>query len=223
MRTATFGVSVPKFERPFEHLEELHETELEELKLMFGSGVPLALTAAMAYCVRHGLTPPPWVISESLKVQCAQLRGDTPKKPGRSNGVVERYRQDSIDFARWEWVVEICENRTLLQSKIDELSKIPGRAAREHRNEYEKLLKRLGKNYDDAFACASIQLRGTPAKGKADAVRTSFWKVQRNMRDQATAMRYHILNSEFVRSVGAITDPSDGQGKKVSPLFDLTT
>ena len=85
---------MPKFERPFESLEEFHGAELEEFKLMFQSGAHIAVTAAMDYCVRHGLNPPHWAMTELVKVQCAELCGDAPRKFGRSNGAVSRYRQD---------------------------------------------------------------------------------------------------------------------------------
>ena len=67
---------MPKFERPFESLEEFHGTELEEFKLMFETGAQIAVTAAMDYCVRHGLNPPHWAMTESVKAQCAELCGD---------------------------------------------------------------------------------------------------------------------------------------------------
>ena len=66
---------MPKFERPFESLEEFHGAELEEFKLMFELGAHIAVTAAMDYCVRHGLNPPHWAITELVKVQCANYVG----------------------------------------------------------------------------------------------------------------------------------------------------
>jgi len=206
------------YERPFDSPEQLHETELEELKLMFVSGTPLAVTAAMDYSNRHGLSPPPWAVAESVKMLCTLLRGDTTRKRGRSSGIVDRYRQDAIDYVRWEAVVEIRENRKILRDTIQALMKLPGRAAREHRIYCEKLLRWATK---DSFKCASMLLFESPAFGGRDAVRISFRKVQRNLRNRATAMRYHILDRKFLRKIGYLDPATPRPGKKIVHLFDL--
>ncbi len=209
---------MPINERTFDSAKHLHETELEELKLMFESGTPLAVTAAMDYSNRHRWTSPPWAVAESVKMLCTLLRGETPQKRGRSNGIADRYRQDAIDFVRWEAVVEVRENRKILRDKIQALMKLPGNAARERRAYCEKLLRWATK---DSFKCASMLLVESPAFGGRDAVRISFRKVQRNLRNRATAMRYHILDREFLRKIGCLDPATPRPGKKVVHLFDL--
>jgi hypothetical protein len=81
---------MPIFERPFESLEELHETELEYLKRMFDSGVPIAVPAALDYCARHGVTVPRCLTVEAAKMFCSHLSGNAPKGRGRSCGTVNR-------------------------------------------------------------------------------------------------------------------------------------
>jgi len=209
---------VPKFERPFESLEEFHGTELEEFKLMFESGAHIAVTAAMDYCVRHGLNPPHWAMTESVKVQCAELCGDAPRKFGRSNGTVSRYLQDGIDFVRWDAVHEVRENRKILRDTIKSLAKSRDDATRDRRAHCEKLVRWARKN---SFECASVLLAGSPAFGGPDAVKTSFGTVERNIRNRATAMRYHVLDREFLRKISAVVDPTAKMGRKVAHLFDL--
>jgi hypothetical protein len=210
------------FERPYESLEQLHETELEYHKLMLASGVPIAVPAAMYYCAKYGLNAPRWLIIESAKMLCAYLRGNVPKKRGRSSGIVNRYRQDAIDYARWDAVIELRRNRDSLRKEIDELRGLRGRKARDILNERSKLLNWVGTNNDDAFECASLLLADTPAQGKPDAIRRSYLKVEKNDRNPATAIRYRILDPHFLRLVGADLDLSFPPGKKIVPLYDLT-
>ena len=209
---------MPKFERPFESLEEFHGTELEEFKLMFESGAHIAVTAAMDYCVRHGLNPPHWAMTESVKAQCAELCGDTPRNLGRSNGAVSRYRQDGIDFVRWDTVHEVRNTRKILRHTIKSLAKSRDPDAHESRAYCENLIRWARQN---SFKCASMLLAESPAFGGPDAVKTSFCTVQRNMRNQATAMRYHILDREFLRKISAVVNPPAKTGRIVADLFGL--
>jgi hypothetical protein len=189
------------FERPYESLEQLDETELEYHKLMFASGVPIAVPAAMYYCAKYGLNAPRWLIIEA---------------------VINRYRQDAIDYARWDAVIEVREKRDSLRKDIDELRALPGRKARNILNERSKVRDWAGTNNDDAFECASLLLADTPAHGKPDTIRRSYLKVEKNMRNPATSMRYRILETQFLRSVGADLALGASPDKKIVPLYDLT-
>ena len=210
------------FERPYDSLEELHETELEYLKTMFYSGVPLAVPAAMHYCAKHGLNAPRWLVIESTKMHCTYLCGNAPKKRGRSSGIVNRNRQDAIDFARWDTVVEIREYRKLLQKEVDTLRALAGRRARDVLKEYMKMLDWTGTNDLSAFECVSMLQAETYAHCGPDAMKTSYRKAEKGMRDPATAMRYRVLDPDFLRIVGTSIDQSVNQGKKIVPLYDLT-
>jgi hypothetical protein len=210
------------FDRPYESLEELHEAELEHLKIMVDSGVRIAVPAAMAYCAKHRLSPPRWLVIESANMLGDYLSGNLPKERGRSSGIVNRYRQDTIDRERWEAVIEVRENRDRLREEIKKLRALPGRRARDILDECTKLLDWVGTNNDAAFECASLLLARTPAKGGPDAIRTSYRNVERNMRNPATAMRYCILDPQFLRLIGAEIAQPASQGKKIVPLYDLT-
>ena len=97
--------------------------------------------------------------------------------------------------------------------------KYPG--ARSIQKECEELLKDAGTGDLDAFEYASEKLAKTPAKGGDDAVKKSYRKVEKRMRDPAAAMRYHILHHEFLRIIGAAPELKS-QGKKISPFCNLT-
>jgi hypothetical protein len=190
---------MPLHERPFDSIDQLHENELEQFRLMFVEGTDLAVTAALDYCYRYGLNVPRWVVLESVRFQCSALRGDLPKKRGRSTGTVNRYLQDRIDLWRWETVIEIRQNREFLRRRIESFSKMNGHTARQWRIDDEKLLRWA---QADSFKCASTLLVGCLAFGGPEAVKRSFLKVERNRRSPKTAMRYCILNSGFLRRVG---------------------
>ena len=207
-------------EQSFDSLAQLRDARLAELKLMFESGTPLAVTAAMDYCDRHGLIPPSWAVTELVEMQCAQLRGERLGKHGRSNGIVERYRQDAIDFLRWDTINGVRNNRNSLRDAVKQLRELPGRVARERLEYCEKLLRWASKS---SFKCASILLADSPAFGGPDAVKTSFRTVERNMRDPVSAMRYHILDRGFLRRLGVASYPFATPDKKIVHLFDLTS
>jgi hypothetical protein len=99
---------------------------------------------------------------------------------------------------------------------------VPGRRARNILNERSKVLNWAGTNNDDAFESASLLLADTPAHGKPDTIRRSFLKVEKDMRNPATAMRYRILETQFLRSVGADLALGASPDKKIVPLYDLT-
>jgi hypothetical protein len=215
-------MQMPIFERPFQSLEELHETELEYLKQMFACGAPIAIPAALFYCARHGLNAPRWLVVEAAKMLCAHLGGSVPRERGRSCGIINRYRQDAVDHARWEAVIEVRENRNSLRKDIETLRRLPGHKARDILNERSKLLDWAGTNNDDAFECASLLLADTAAHGKPDAIRRSYLRVEKNVHTPATAMRYRILETQFLRLVGVDIARPIRPGKKIVPLYDLT-
>jgi hypothetical protein len=124
--------------------------------------------------------------------------------------------------ARWDAVIEVRAKRDSLREEINELRALPGRKARDILNERTKLLDWAGTNDDDAFECASLLLAGTPARGGADAIKRSYRKLEEARRNPATAMRYRILDPQFLRSVGADLALGPSRGKKIVPLYDLT-
>jgi hypothetical protein len=155
-------------------------------------------------------------------MHCLHLRGNVPKERGRSAGIINRYRQDAIDYMRWEAVIEVREQREALQKDVSELSVLPGRRARDLLTERTKLLDWVGTNNDGAFECASLLLAETPARGGPDAIKKSYRTVRKNMCNPARALRYRVVDPQFLRLVGADTGQLDAPGKKIVPLYDLT-
>jgi hypothetical protein len=216
------GIQMAIFEHRHECVEELHETELGYHEVMLLCGVPIAVPAAMYYCAKHGLNAPRWLVSEATKMHCLHLRGNVPKERGRSSGIINRYRQNAIDYLRWEAVIEVREQREALRKDVSELSALPGRKARDLLKERTKLVDWVGTNNDDAFECASLLLAETPARGGPDAIKKSYRTVRKNMCSPARALRYRVLDPQFLRLVDADIAHRDAPGKKIVPLYDLT-
>ena len=204
------------FERPYNSIDELHETELEYHRLMFEGGNPIAVPAAMHYCAKYGLNAQPWMIEGSADLMCRLLNRAMPKQRGRSAGITFRYRQHMIDYDRWSAVQEVRENREYLKREIDSLRNLKGVKAKAIREQLENKLKELGTGDLATFECASERLAGTPSKGGPDAIKKSYRKVEKANSNKT--LSYLILHPEFVRLVGAELMPRRSEGRK-SPLF----
>jgi hypothetical protein len=185
--------------------------------------VPLAAAAAMHYCDAHNIGPPRWVVTATTKILCAALDETTPKKRGRSNGLVTRVRQDTIDYVRWHMVMQVCEWRILTRQKLANLRKraarMPAQRVCQDIRVQEALLDAIGA---DKFECASKLLFNTAAMGGRHAVRKSYRAVQKHERVGTNLMRYYSFDHEFLREVG-FDVASFGRDKKMYELLDLKT
>jgi hypothetical protein len=220
--------AMPRFERPFRSIEELHETQLDDFETMFRSGSAMAIPAAIHYCAAHGLVPPAWLTKATDDLLCSLLRGDTPKKRGRASSPVARCRQDMIDLDRWDEVCIARKQQENFRRNVTELRALP-KTPRELPQKREILLEEHTKMHDwlehtldRAFECASMNLVGTEAAGRPDAVKQSYFRVEKNSRDPKQAMRYHVFETRFLRKLGLKTPLDVPQVKKVVPMYDLT-
>jgi hypothetical protein len=207
--------------RTAESLEEFHRRSLEWLEAMFRGGSAIAIPAAIQYCAKHRLIAPAWLVTATAVHYAELLRSDVPKKRGRSVSLVDRHRQDMTDYARWD------EVKTVREKQIDILDEVnflrankapPGRL-----EDREKMLCWVGRSLKRAYECASMLLAETSAFGGPDAVKSSYLAVEKANRTQAQPLRYHMLDADFLASVGI--EPISHrrlQVRKVVPLYDLT-
>lgn len=187
------------FERPYNSIEELHETEMEYLRMMFDGGNLVAFHVAMQYCARHDIKHPQW-----LRNAFRLPNGKSPKA-GRSNGIFSRYEQDRIHYDRWSAVDEVREGRNHLEGEIAELRTLTGLKARRLQKELEEKLAELGTSDEGAIAYALDKWGMALAAGSTDTIKKSHQKVERAMREaektgqNAQVMRYHIVDAECLR------------------------
>jgi hypothetical protein len=188
------------YERPFESLEQLHETELNYLKRMIESGVVIAIPAAKHYCVTYGIDVPAWLTRISIELECANLRHGKRKERGRTANPVARHRQDMRHHDRWSAVCEVREKQVEVRienEKLRTLSNVP----RHFLKEREEMLRRVGSTFEDAFRCASDLLAKTESFGCPETMKASYLRIERECRDPKKAMRYHLLDPQFIRKI----------------------
>ncbi len=222
------GTAMPRFERPFRSIEELHETQLDDFETMFRSGSDLAIPAAIHYCATHDLFPPAWLTKASDDSLCTALRPYAPKKIGRASDPLVRHRRAMIALARWDEVRIVRDQQENFRRNVTELRALPKtpRGKQQKREqlleEQEKMLAWLGHTLERAFECASMSLEGTEAAGGSDAVKQSYFKVEKNCRDPKEAMRYYVFDTSFLHRLGLKTPLDVPQVKKFVPMYDLT-
>jgi hypothetical protein len=207
------------FKRPFESIAELHAERLECLRVTWHR--ELGVAAALDYCAKHELEVPRWVVRETPGVLCNALSRLGSKKRGRSCNPVARYRQDMIDYERYDAVRDVREKQTELREVVDELrsrTKLPAQMLEER----EKMLLWVGHTWLRAYECATMILAHTEAFGGPEAMKASYLEVRRNSRDPKQALRYYILDSSFLNGLGLSTHIDAPRRKKTVPYYEMT-
>ena len=209
--------------RTAESLEDFHLRRMEWFEGMRRGGNAIAIPAAVQYCSKHDLAFPPWLVKATAAHYAELLRRDVPKKRGRSVSLVDRYRQDMTDYARWEEVKTVREQQIEILDEVNFLRANLSKAPSGRLEDREKMLKWAGRSLKRAYECASMLLAETSAFGGPDAIKSSYLAVEKANRTQAQSLRYHMLDEDFLVSIGI--EPISHrrpQVRKVVPLYDLT-
>jgi len=152
---------------------------------------------------------------------CGLLKREKSTKRGRSCGAVARYRQDMIDYARWDQVMVVREKQKEILKQVQELRTIP-KVSKSMLDEREKMLAWVGRTLNRAFECAAMLLEGSVAYGSAEAMKRSYFQVKRNNRNPDQALRYHQLSRHLLLKLGVKESHEIRPGKKTMPLYELT-
>jgi hypothetical protein len=164
---------------------------------------------------------PSWFVGPAAQITKESLRKEKTSKRGRSAQPLDRHRQDMVDFARYDAVCEVREKQNELPRELERLRQLPNVTANVIEG-MEKMLAWAGQTWERAFQCASIMLTDTSAFGGSDAIKASYFKVKPAMLIPGQAHRYHILDPQFLASVGMKPFQLLGKVRKVTSLFDLT-
>ena len=192
-------------------------------KSNYHGGNAVAIPAAIQYCSRSELSVPQWLVQAAAAQYPELLRSDILKKRGRSVNLVDRHRQDMVDYARWDEVKTVREKQIEIREEVDFLRANTKKAPPHWLEDREKMLKWVGKSLRRAFECASMLLADTSAFGGPDAIKSSYLTVEKVNRTQYQPLRYHMLDAEFLGSIGiAPIAFRRGRARKVVPLYDLT-
>ncbi|MBW7996794.1 MAG: hypothetical protein FVQ81_09570 [Candidatus Glassbacteria bacterium] len=148
-------------------LEEFFKYELEILERAFNAGNEGALFEAIMFCFSdnsygkistadflddQGVILPRWVVEAMVVRQFRYMMDLASTGTGRNAKWASRFRQDMIDYARYDAVLEL----------------------REHF--YLKV------KWDDVYDRASELLADTSAAGASDTIRGSYFRVRRRMK-----------------------------------------
>src|SRR5262249_46483840 len=144
--------------------------------------VVLAAPAALHYCLEHDIAPPRWVAEAALLLLCDLLKREKSKRRGRAGGSVARYRQDMIDFLRWNEVDVLRNEQQRSKRLMSEYPVCPApRLKQTYDSEVEKA-KWLGTSAKRLYECVSEVIEQTEAFGSAESIKRSYRQVQRNNR-----------------------------------------
>lgn len=205
---------------PVHSIRDIHARYLKALELQ-NDHAELAVAAALDYCEKYDLALPSWTLSASSKAMRELLMQSRPAKRGRAGHPIARYRQDLIDYERWDTVKEAREKQPEVLEHVKQM--------RTHRNfprsdlaAGEKLLKWAGKDWDRAYECAAMLLLGREAFASPGTIRASYLKVQKVFSQPTCGFRYFLYDETFLRKIGIPGSLERKQGVKIRPISDLT-
>jgi hypothetical protein len=204
-------------------VDHLLQRELDQLRKIAEAGSELAPAAALFFCHTYGADVPTWLVSFAACGYCQQLNSKRPRKRGRSSGPLERYRQDMIDFMRWDTVITAREKQKESLERVSGIKQYYADIPASCTDEWRKMQLWLGRDWLRAFECASMMLRETPAFGGPDAMKASYCRVRKCFRhSKSSSRRYFLFHPEFLESIGMEHPSRWLQSRKFTPLYDLT-
>ena len=195
----------------------LDEMELESLKKARDAGVIIAVPAALDYCLEHGLPPPSWLVQAASDLLCDLLTREKSTKRGRSAGAVARYRQDMVDFLRWNEVEVVLENQQRSNELLTTYPTNPSPGQADIYAEEVAKAEWLGTSRSRIYQCVSEVLEKTDAFGGPESIKRSHRQVRRNERTPAQAFRYYQLPEPFLAKLGIDGDLGYGRYAKIRP------
>lgn len=180
----------------------------------------LAVAAALDFCAEDDIVAPSWATQASADLTRNLLKRAKSPRRGRAADPVARYRQDMWDFERWCVVGEIRRYRATNKRDAEIMKEYPQNDARylKHHNKMRQWLRH------GTFECASLYLIGYQCRSQAgaDAVKASYRRVERDLRDRTKQSRYFMFDDRFLAKLGTgrLNDPD--QVTKCVPIYDLT-
>jgi hypothetical protein len=154
-------------ERPLnEWLETFYRRKIIACENSWREGNILALAVAVGLCDTYGTPLPPWCEAGVQKIIAESYFKGRSGTRGRHSRQRTKHDQDQIHFVRW---CKVCELRERPQE-----------------------LKRTGvkPTWEATFEKASLDLRGTGARGEPGAIKDSYRRVQSAMRAGKAAKYY---------------------------------
>jgi hypothetical protein len=190
-----------------DYYEKFFDRELNNFERMYEAGSNVAVAGALQFCAEYGISPPQWLVHASLKVVCDLLRREKSTKRGRSTGAIARYRQDMIDYFRWDECVVLEELQIKVQDAIKIYSDVPIPAGLKNRYAEERQRANwLGTTRSRVYECVSQALARTEAFGSPQSIKRSCRQVIRNQADPKRAFRYFLIGDAAMKLLGITPD-----------------
>jgi hypothetical protein len=204
-------------------MDDLHQRELGYLQQMVAGGVGVAIPAALQYCLQYKQSVPDWLLESSIELLCNLLKSEKSARRGRGGTHIARRRQDKIDYDRWGTVLSQRDAQKDQLRQLDTIKVYGDDLPLSWREDRENLQAWSSTTLNRAFECSSMLLEGTEAFGSPEAIKRSYFKVERNMRTPAQAVRYYHLDPMFLHErLGIKWEPFVRPGRKCEPLYNLT-
>jgi hypothetical protein len=199
----------------------INERELGFMREMMINHLEIAVAAALNFCDEHGICPPEWLVKAAAEVLVDLLKREKTRKRGRAGAAIARYRQDMIDFERWDAVLEARRNQAKSKSEA-EACRAASYVPKSMLVQREKMHNWFGTNWLRAYECAAMTLTGRDARASPESMKASYQKVGRTLKDPVNATRYHVVEQAFLRKLGFPDFFERKPGTKLMPLYNLT-
>lgn len=197
-------------------LTALDQLELEKLNRLPNRTV--ATIASARFCAEHDLNLPPEMHLEMSTLLARASSDESSSRKGRRANDFASYRQDYIDFIRWDAVTEIREKQQESRQQLAELRQLNGVPV-PLLKEKSKSVEWLGRSLVRAFECASMILRRTGAHGGEDAIKRSYYIVKKT--DDPS--KYLMLDAGTLNALGlGASWHHRARSNKLIPFYDLT-
>jgi hypothetical protein len=195
----------------------LHDEEFERMNKAYRAGVIVAVPAALHHCREYQVSPPEWLVEAALHLLCDLLKRERSKNRGRSGGAIDRYRQDMVDFIRWDEVIALREHQQRSVRLMATYSTCPSSSEEDIYAEEAAKAAWLGCTLTRLYDCASETLERTEAFGSRDSIKRSYLTVERSSRHSLRAYRYCLFHALVVRMLGFEEDLGYGRHAKIRP------
>lgn len=201
-------------------LHRLDEEYFDQLRQLMAWHKEIAVAATLDHCAERSLVPPSWIVEPAAQFLPALLHGRGSGRRGRSCNPVARYRQDQIDYLRWDSVVYTRAKQPEIRERVAVAREYKSYPSRYLELE-EKLEDWIGSDWIRAFEVASMYLQGSYSHGGPDAVKVSYLKVQKHFK-RNEGMRYVMVREPFRSAIGIPHPSTEKQGKNCRHIFELT-
>lgn len=186
-----------------ERAEAYPHRELDTLYQVANAGMNLAIAAALDYSARHQVPAPQWVTERASSLLNALLHLEDKRARNKMREEMKEYQRNQLHYARYDAVKYAKEAREHLRGELEQLKKTRGRNARRVKADIESVIDRIGPSDETIYEEVANLLRGTAAKGGADAIKKSYQDLLKLQRNGKLSLQYYSFDPAFLKRIGA--------------------